>query len=38
MANRLQGLGLLDDEVAKRFLFINSAAEQFHKEGQRWKL
>ena len=38
MANRLQGLGLLDDEVAKRFLFINSAAEQFHQEGQRWKL
>ena len=37
MANRLQGLGLLDDEVAKRFLFINSAAEQFHQEGQRWK-
>jgi coenzyme F420-reducing hydrogenase gamma subunit len=37
MANRLQGLGLLDDEVAKRFLFINSAAEQFHKEGQHWK-
>ena len=37
MANRLQGLGLLDNEVAKRFLFINSAAEQFHQEGQRWK-
>ena len=37
MANRLQGLGLLDDEVAKRFLFIHSATEQFHKEGQRWK-
>ncbi len=37
MANRLQGLGLVNDEVARRFLFINSGAEQFHQEGQRWK-
>lgn len=37
MANRLQGLGLVDDEVAQRFLFINSAAEPFNKEGRRWK-
>jgi len=37
MANRLQGLGLVDEEVAQRFLFINSAAETFYKEGQRWK-
>ncbi len=37
MANRLQGLGLINDEVARRFLFINSGAEQFHQEGQRWE-
>jgi coenzyme F420-reducing hydrogenase gamma subunit len=37
LANRLHGLGLVSAEVAKRFLFINSGAEQFHQEGQRWK-
>jgi len=37
LANRLHGLGLIKDEVARRFLFINSAAEQFHQEGNRWK-
>jgi len=37
MANRLQGLGLLDEEVAQRFLFINNNAEAFNKEGIRWK-
>ena len=37
MANRLQGLGLVDDEVARRFLFINSGSESFHKEGVRWQ-
>lgn len=37
LANRLHGLGLVKDEVARRFLFINSGAEQFHPEGQRWK-
>jgi len=37
MANRLQGLGLLDEEVAQRFLFINNNAEAFNKEGTRWK-
>jgi len=37
MANRLQGLGLVDDEVARRFLFINSGADPFHQEGHYWK-
>ena len=37
MANRLQGLGLIKDEVARRFLFINSAVEPFHSEGADWK-
>lgn len=34
LANRLDGIGLLKDEVARRFLFINSAAEAFLKQGQ----
>lgn len=33
MANRLQGLGLVDAEVARRFLFINSGADAFHRQG-----
>lgn len=37
LANRLEGLGLVKDEIARRFLFINSGAEQFHQEGIRWK-
>jgi len=37
LANRLHGIGLAKDEVARRFLFINSDTEQFHPEGQRWK-
>ena len=37
MANRLQGLGLVNDEVARRFLFINSGAEAFHQQGMRIK-
>ncbi len=37
MANRLQGLGLIKDEVARRFLFINSAADAFHQQGLRIK-
>ncbi len=32
LANRLQGIGLVDDEVARRFLFINSAAPASHKD------
>ena len=35
MANRLEGLGLIKDEVARRFLFINSGAEAFHVQGIR---
>ena len=37
MANRLHGLGLIKNEVARRFLFINSGAEAFHQEGLHWK-
>lgn len=33
LANRLLGFGLLKDEVARRFLFINSAAAPFHQQG-----
>ncbi len=35
MANRLQGLGLVKDELARRFLFINSGADVFHQQGIR---
>jgi len=37
LANRLQGFGLTNNEIARRFLFINSGSEQFHQEGSRWK-
>lgn len=37
LANRFQGIGLVNDEIARRFWFINSDAEPFHLEGQRWK-
>ncbi|MCK5001496.1 MAG: sulfhydrogenase subunit delta [Gammaproteobacteria bacterium] len=37
MANRLQGLGLIKDEAARRFLFINSGADAFHQQGTRMK-
>jgi len=36
LANRLQGIGLLKQEVARRFLFINSAADDFQKQGENW--
>jgi len=36
LAARLEGLGLVKDEIARRFLFINSAAEAFNKEGTDW--
>jgi coenzyme F420-reducing hydrogenase gamma subunit len=36
LAHRLSGLGLTDDEVARRFCFIHSGAEVFQKEGSRW--
>jgi len=37
LANRLQGLGLVDEEIAQRFLFINSSADHFNTEGKSWK-
>lgn len=37
LANRLLSFGLLKDEVARRFLFINSAAAAFHKQGMHMK-
>jgi len=37
MANRLEGLGLIKDEAARRFLFINSGADVFHQQGVRMK-
>ena len=37
MANRLQGLGLQAEAIARRFLLINSHAEPFRVEGQRWR-
>ena len=37
MARRLQGLGLVDEDIARRFLFINSGAEKFNREGKNWK-
>lgn len=37
MANRLQGLGLVAREIAQRFLFINSGAEEFRHEARNWK-
>ena len=36
LAGRLSGLGLVDDEVARRFLFINSGADAFQREGVKW--
>jgi coenzyme F420-reducing hydrogenase gamma subunit len=35
MANRLQGLGLVGSEVARRFLFIHSNSDVFRQQGMR---
>ena len=35
MANRIKGIGLTNEEVARRFLFINSGADVFHQQGLR---
>lgn len=35
-AHCLSGVGLVDEEVARRFLFINSGAEAFQREGIKW--
>ena len=37
MTNRLQGLGLLDEEIAKRFLFFHSGTDVFQQQGLRIK-
>jgi sulfhydrogenase subunit delta len=33
----LEGLGLVPEEVAKRFLFFNCEAPEFHDAGEYWK-
>ncbi|WP_455201080.1 NADH-quinone oxidoreductase subunit B family protein [Kaarinaea lacus] len=33
---RLEGLGLLPEAIAKRFLFINNEVPDFHREGLEW--
>lgn len=37
LARRFEGLGLDNAEIARRFLFITSAAEPFHAVGQRYR-
>jgi len=37
LANRFAGLGLLPEAIARRFLFINSHAEPFNREGRTWQ-
>jgi coenzyme F420-reducing hydrogenase gamma subunit len=37
LANRLSGLGLVDDEVARRFLFIYNDEKAFNAEGRQWQ-
>ncbi|MGE0082083.1 MAG: sulfhydrogenase subunit delta [Thiohalomonadaceae bacterium] len=37
LGRRFAGLGLVQEEVAQRFLFVNNAAEPFHGEGRRWQ-
>ncbi|MGD8568609.1 MAG: sulfhydrogenase subunit delta [Gammaproteobacteria bacterium] len=37
LGRRFEGLGLVPEEVAKRFLFINSEAPEFHDAGEYWK-
>lgn len=36
LSRRFAGLGLVPEAVARRFLFINSAASVFADEGRRW--
>ncbi len=36
LANRLEGIGLVKDEVARRFLFINSGAADTQSEIKHW--
>lgn len=37
LANRLHGFGLVNEQIAQRFLFINSGATSFKREGKHWK-
>jgi hypothetical protein len=37
LARRFAGLGLAADQVARRFLFINSATPEFNATGRRWQ-
>ncbi len=37
LANRFAGFGLLPEEIARRFLFINNHAPEFHLEGLKWQ-
>jgi coenzyme F420-reducing hydrogenase gamma subunit len=37
LANRFEGLGLQPDDIARRFLFINSHVEPFNGEGRKWR-
>lgn len=37
LGRRFEGLGLVRDEVARRFLFINSGAPAFRDAGLRWR-
>lgn len=37
MGMRLEGLGLIPDAIAKRFLFINSEASEFRTAGTYWQ-
>jgi coenzyme F420-reducing hydrogenase gamma subunit len=37
LGRRLEGLGLVPDQIARRFWMIHSGAPAFHHEGRRWK-
>ncbi len=37
LARRFEGLGLLPNDIARRFLFISSHAPAFEQEGKQWK-
>lgn len=36
LGTRLEGLGLVKQDIAKRFLFINSEAPEFNQAGKQW--
>ena len=38
LGKRFEGLGLLPEDVRRRFLFINNEAEPFKQAGQRYKM